>query len=507
MIPLLTGAEMKDIERDLMSQGVSLETLIDRAASALCSTVQELAPRGPILILAGPGNNGADGAGAAMLLSAAGREVTVYGVSRPEPGYAGFTFVNGDDDRDLARLTALRDASSIIVDALLGTGQNRGPEGLMAALIEAINQHGKAPMSLSVDVPTGVSTDTGVVAGSAFRADVTLCLGFGKRGTAVYPGAEFAGTTRVAPIGIPRQAASAVRVWAPEPADIAARLPRRPQASNKGESGRVLLVSGSRDFTGAPTLCAMGAYRAGAGLVEIATPAGNVATVASHSLEPVYLPLPERDGRIDGGAVPALASAMEKARTVVVGPGLGFSGETVEAMRGILNAMAEKRIASGVIDADGLNALAHIHEWWGVDLPLVLTPHPGEMSRLTGSSIQEIQADRVGIAQRHAARWGKVVVLKGAGTVIAHPDGKTAVNPTGSSNLATAGTGDVLSGIIGGLLAQGSAPWDAAMVGVYMHGKAGDILRDQQGDVGMIASDLLSKVPAARQAILRETDR
>jgi NAD(P)H-hydrate epimerase len=227
--------------------------------------------------------------------------------------------------------------------------------------------------------------------------------------------------------------------------------------------------------------------------------------VAAHVVEPVFLPLPESGGSVTEDALPVVRAALGKSKACVAGPGLGLTSHTVEFMRGLIPMLAEQEVAA-VLDADALNAVSQIDGWYRHAGRVVITPHPGEMSRLTGLSIAEIQADRLGVARRHAASWGLVVVLKGAGTVVAAPDGRASINPTGGPNLATAGTGDVLSGIISGLLAQGMSLYDAAVCGVYLHGKAGDLLRDEWGNVGTIAGDLVDVLPDARIAILQESE-
>jgi NAD(P)H-hydrate epimerase len=295
-------------------------------------------------------------------------------------------------------------------------------------------------------------------------------------------------------------------VHVPEVGDIGKLLPARGSNTNKGSFGRVLFVGGSRDFLGAPALSSIAAYRAGAGLVEVATLPSVQQNVAAHALEPIFAPLPEEDGRISPGAEPHIRDRLQQASALVYGPGMGLSESTVRLTHHILSMVGRAKLRGAVIDADGLNALAQIDRWWEVEAPLVLTPHPGEMGRLTGLSVPEVQRDRVRLAQGKAREWGKVVVLKGAGTVVASPSGTVAINLTGGPNLASAGTGDVLSGIIGGLLAQGCPPWEAAVAGVYLHGRAGDELREKYGDAGTLAGDLLPVIPLVRRSILEEAE-
>lgn len=501
MIKVVTGAEMRAIEGRAKAYGLSVEALIDRAGAALASIIAERAPQGAIVVLAGPGNNGSDGLAAARRLDSFGRTVRIVTFRRDGVGDFSGDVVRCEDDAELYEVRRLLSESHVVVDCLLGTGQSRPPEGLLAGLLAAAEERPSRVLAVAADVPTGVDADTGRVHPRAFRADITVCMGFPKRGVVIYPGADYAGAIRVADLGIPMGLAGDIQVSLPADGDIAELLPRRSSDGNKGSSGRVLFVGGSQDFVGAPAMAALGAYRAGAGLVEIAVPRPIQAMIAAHALEPVFRPLPDTGGQIGPDVLPELRRGIERARAMIVGPGLGLSETTIAMTKTLLATLRESDIQV-LIDADGLNALSKIEHWWPISTPAILTPHPGEMSRLTGMPVEEIQHDRIGVAQRHAAQWRVVVVLKGAGTVVASPDGTTVVNPTGGPNLATAGTGDVLSGIIGGLLAQGCSPWSAAVAGVYLHGRAGDIWRAEHGEVGMVASDLLDNIPAARVSIL-----
>lgn len=290
----------------------------------------------------------------------------------------------------------------------------------------------------------------------------------------------------------------------PDARDIARLLPRRNVNSNKGTFGRVVFCGGSQNFLGAPALSAMASYRVGAGLVELAVIAPVQQSVAAHITEAVFQPVPASDGYISRDAVETIKQTWERANAFVFGPGMGITEDTVAVTRDLLAVLPDARLHGSVIDADGLNALSRLDGWWHSLFPLVLTPHPGEMSRLTSISIEQIQSDRLAVAREHAKKWGAVVVLKGADTVVASPEGTARINPTGGPNLATAGTGDVLSGVIGGLLAQGCTPFDAAVAGVYLHGRAGDIVSQRFGNAGTVAGDLLPAIPLARQSILQE---
>lgn len=374
----------------------------------------------------------------------------------------------------------------------------------MAEVISAVNA-ANVPV-IAADIPTGVNPDTGAVSGVAVRGTMTLAFGFAKVGDVVYPGAGHAGKLEVAPLGIPRSLAAHVRLAVTGSDEVASMLPRRLADSNKGTYGRVLVVGGSRDYPSAPGLTSIAALRAGAGLAEAAVLPLSQQVIAAHALEPIYLLMPEEDGHVAAGSSANLAPGLGGADCLVAGPGLGRSAEAVSLIHDIL--AFPRDIFSGpmLIDADGLNALSRLDDWWEGRHDLVLTPHPGEMARLTRLTIDQVQADRIGVARTYAARWNAVVVLKGAGTVVARPDGQARINPTGGPNLATGGTGDVLSGIVGGLLAQGTDRWAATVAGTYLHGLAGDRLAQRHGDSGTLAGDLLSEIPLARRALLDRGD-
>jgi NAD(P)H-hydrate epimerase len=497
---------MRDIEQATFKRGTSVEVLMQAAGARVAELVARLAAGRPVLVLAGPGNNGGDGAVAAHVLAERGFHVSLYTFKRGQVEPFAGAVIRDDEDPSREKLRALCSDAGAVVDALLGTGQNRPPDPPLSSILAAVrDSRASDSVAIAVDVPTGVDADTGAVLGMCFDADRTICMAAAKLGVVTYPGAAHTGIVTVADIGIPQDLLEAIRVWQPEPSDIAKLLPTRSEESNKGSSGRLEVIAGSRDFSGAPVMCSMAAYRAGAGLVEIATPQSVHPTVAAHVVEPVFRPLPEADGSLNREALEPVSVALEKAKACVAGPGLGLTDGTVDFVRGLLHLTSERHIPC-LIDADGLNSVSKIDQWWPIASDLVLTPHPGEMSRLTRISIEEIQQDRLGVAREHAEKWQCVVVLKGAGTVVAAPDGEAVINPTGGPNLATAGTGDVLSGIIGAMLVQGLSPFHAAVCGVYLHGHAGDLLRSELGDIGTLASDLVDALPDARLSILEQAE-
>jgi NAD(P)H-hydrate epimerase len=500
----ITSDEMRRVEDACVDRGISLPTLMQRAGTAVAQAVERLHPDRPVLILAGPGNNGGDGLVAARALQKAAREVTVYAFHRTDlMEYSGEAVV-AEEDRDLGRLKSLLAGAGVVVDALLGIGQNRAAEGLLASILAACDETPSGATRIAVDIPTGVDANNGAVLGPALRAHRTLCMGVLKVGAVVYPGAGYAGRAEAVQIGIPPDLIDGIGVLVPDPVDVADMLPKRSENSNKGTYGRLLVVAGSGDFMGAPGLVSVAALRAGAGLAEVASTADVCRNVASHALEPIYLVLPEVDHHVGRDATRAIGGVLSRVTAVVYGPGLGASDDVLSLTREVLEMLSDPHSPPAVIDADGLNALSRIEGWWNTDARLVLTPHPGEMSRLSGIPTAALQSNRLAVAAEHASRWRKTLALKGAGTIIADPSNGVSVNTTGSGNLATGGTGDVLSGIIGGLLAQGCDLWCAAVAGVYLHGHAGDLIAEEMGMSGTLAGDLLSRIPLARRSILSD---
>lgn len=500
---LVTAAEMREIERQVFARGLSAEQLMRRAGTAVAWAIQTRVPEGAVLVLAGPGNNGGDGLYAADILLSMGRDVYIYSVNRTEfDPYTG-PVQAAESDPDGSALEAALQRSAVVIDALLGIGRSRPLGGSFARVIEQCNMSQRTYLRVAVDIPTGVDTDTGTVAGTTFRADVTVTFGLCKRGIALAPGREYAGEVVVCDLDMRSWLADDVKVDSVEANEVVAILPKRTMEANKGSSGKLLLVAGSQEFMGAPALCASAAYRSGAGLVELAVIPPVQPSVAAHVPECVFTLLPEKDGKVAPAAAEIVKGRLAKVRVVAIGPGLGLSNGTVDFMKRLLAVVQEVGPDGIIFDADALNALSQIPEWWeGLDR-VVITPHPGEMARLSGMSIKDVQSDRVSCAQHHAQKWGVTVVLKGAGTVIASPQGRASINPTGGPNLATAGTGDILTGILAGFMAQGLSSIDAAKAGVYIHGLSGDLLRKEHGDIGTVAGDLPPVIPRAVLALTR----
>jgi NAD(P)H-hydrate epimerase len=368
---------------------------------------------------------------------------------------------------------------------------------------------------VAVDVPTGLNSDTGAVDPLTVAADHTVTLGFSKVGLHTYPGARYAGRVQVVDIGIPPALTADLPYELMTASGVRALLPARPPDANKGTFGRVLVVAGSENYVGAAHLAAAGAYRVGAGLVTLACPRSLHPVIASGLTEATYLPLPEEEGGLARRAADLVLRAVEGYEVLLVGCGLGQRGATQSFVRALLFSLVGEpspaRPAGGpavVVDADGLNALARTPGWWQeLKAPAIVTPHPGEMSRLSGRPIPEIQADRLGCAVNCAREWGKTVVLKGAHTVVAAPDGRASLSPFANPALASGGTGDVLAGALAGFLAQGLSPFEAAICGVYVHAAAGEDSRRELGDAGPIAGDLLPLLPCAIKALTSPESR
>jgi len=493
----LCGAdEMRAIdEAAIRGLGITGLALMERAGAAVAAAAAALSPRGRVVVLCGGGNNGGDGWVAARLLWKAGRDVRVHALV-PRDRLAGDALAACEAAEQAGvPAAALEDASlvearpgDVVVDALLGTGLARPPEGVFAAAIariEALRERGARV--LAVDVPSGLSADTGRPLGPCVRADRTVTFAFWKRGLALAPGAELAGEVEVADIGIPAEAAARVPVGAELLLEEEARAlvpPRAPDA-HKGSAGRVLVVAGSPGKTGAAHLALCGALRGGAGLVTLAAREEVLSLALAGRPEAMSVPLPGH-GPLGAADLPALAAAARGADALAIGPGIPRGPETAGLLRDLLEAVR----LPAVLDADALNALAERRGVGGLPAPAVVTPHPGEMARLCGLSIAEVQADRIGLAAAKARGWGCVVVLKGAGTVVADPAGPPAVIASGNPGMATGGTGDVLAGLIAALLAGGLDARAAARAGAYVHGAAGDRAARRQGQRGLVAGDL-----------------
>lgn len=501
--PLYDAAEMRAVDSWAIERaGVPSLHLMELAGTAVARAALEPAPEGPIVIVAGKGNNGGDGLVAARLLRGAKDRL---GEKRVEVILLGERdALSADAAANLDRLpgdppysfdAGLIASAGVIVDAILGTGAGGMPRGTAAEAVAAINRRAPAARVIAVDIPTGVDAATGAIAGEAVSADLTISLHAPKTGQFVAPGVFHCGELRVAEIGIPAEAAAGAGVR-PVTGTIGARvlrgLPRRDETSTKFSSGVLTVVGGSTGLTGAPCLAAMAAQRAGAGYVTVVVPASLNLVFEQRLLEVMSLPLPDVDGALTADGLETVLQRAQRSGAMVVGPGIGRAATSGELVRELL-ACSDKPV---LLDADGLYTYNDRIEEIARVAPTVITPHAGELARLLGISADEVNANRLRLAREAAARSGAVVVLKGADTIVAEPGGMALVNTLSAPGLATAGTGDVLSGVLGAFLAKGLGALEAAAAAVYAHSLAGREASERRGADQMIAGDVIDALPA-----------
>jgi len=521
VIPLLTAAEMRELDaHTIATVGVPGAVLMETAGRGvfqyLWSAYAERAVSGPTVVVCGRGNNGGDGFVVARCLQNRGCRVEALLLGRGEA-------VRGDAAVHLAAYLgsggALREVASagdegaaaafvrgasLVVDAVLGTGLTEDVRGLPARAIGWL-EGAEGPV-VSVDIPSGVSSDTGRVCGAAVRADLTVTFQWPKRGHFLYPGAALAGRLEVVDIGVPPPALGRVApgLWCVEGGDFVGALVRAPDA-HKGTFGHVLVLGGSPGKSGAPGLAAWGALRAGAGLATVAAP--------GRCLPGARLPLEVMTESLGDDAEAReweeshwerAAGPVARATALVAGPGMG----TGAGARAFLARLLAAEGAPAVLDADALNLVAAEPGLWAARRrESVLTPHPGEASRLLGTTTAAVQADRVGAARDLAERHGCPVVLKGAATLVAEPGAPVVLVPVGNPGMATAGTGDVLAGVLGAFLARGLDPGMAARIAAYVHGVAGDLAAEAGGEEGLMAGDVVAAIPEAVRRVAGGVDR
>ncbi|MDP2935433.1 MAG: NAD(P)H-hydrate dehydratase [Dehalococcoidia bacterium] len=507
---VVTADQMRTIEGRAAKLGFTVPMLMENAGLAVAREARHwigVVERRPVLILVGPGNNGGDGLVAARHLHDWRAAVRVYIFARrteDDPNLDQLVARNvpwtlHTNDEGLAQLKSALSQADVVIDALLGTGKARTIEGPLASILGALRCERETRPNLklvALDLPTGLDADTGAVDPACVPAGLTVTLGYPKTGLLTFPGAGCLGELVVADIGIPPGQDTDVLVEMMTALSVKSSLPARPLNAHKGSFGKALVVAGSLNFVGAAYLATMATLRVGAGLATLATPERVYPLVAGRLAEATYLPLPEAGpGVIAGDAVALVREEIPRYNVLLIGCGLGQRPATVWFVQRLLSTPLTLPM---VVDADGLNALTKLAGWWKM-LPheAILTPHTGEMARLTGTEADEVSARRLELARDKAREWDKIVVLKGAHTVVASPDGRAAISPWANPGLATGGTGDVLAGAIAGLLAQGMRPFDAACSGVYLHGLAGEMVRQEMGEAGMLASDLLPLLPRA----------
>jgi hydroxyethylthiazole kinase-like uncharacterized protein yjeF len=509
-VKIVTTAEMIDLERRSDAAGVPPDVLMEHAGLAIARKIHSLTGNVAgcdILVLAGPGNNGGDGLVAARHLRDWGARVCVY-LPVPRKDDKNMQLVKeriirvvlAVNEKKYADLPKALSTADVVIDAIFGTGKLRPISGAIKDILNCVRdaKQSRPQMKIvAVDLPSGVDSDSGAADAATLAADLTITLGYPKIGLFYSPGSEFIGELEVVDIGIPSNLKRDFSTETVTGEWIRTTLPGRPKNAHKGTFGKLLVCAGSAQYTGAAYLACMGAMRVGAGLVTLAAAQSLVPILASKLTEATYAPLPEAEpGYISSKASRIIHEQLADYDVLLIGCGLSQNPQVIDFITKVLLEMPPSLKTKIVIDADALNVLAQTKNWWNkLKHDAILTPHPGEMARLSGLSLKEIARDRLVVAQEHATRWNKTVILKGANTIIASPDGKAKINAACNAGLASAGTGDVLAGTIAGLLAQGLSYADAAACGAYLHSAAADRVRDEMGDMGMIASDLLPALP------------
>jgi len=528
---LVTVSQMQEIEKEADENGLPYDQMMENAGQGLADVVlemfaDEIEPEAVALV--GPGNNGGDTLVALTTLLEEGWKASAFLVKRKKDDLvkrftdAGGQVLSGKEAFE--QLAEAIDVSDILFDGILGTGLKLPLKKDVAELLSEVNDlldaMDEAPLVLAVDCPSGMDCDTGEVADETIPADITITMAAVKQGLVKLPAFEYVGELEVVDIGLPDELASlkAVQTEVAVEESVASLLPERPLESHKGTFGTALIAAGSVNYTGAVVLAGEAAYRVGAGLVQLAVPSPLHGVLAGQIPEATWVLLPQEKGAISSAAAEVLAKNFETATALLIGPGLGTESSTKEFIEKILDKKyTSKKAGAGygfvhgeseskeeaslqlppmIVDADGLKLLAQIKDWHK-KLPAasILTPHPGEMSVLTGLSKEEVQEDRQATALKYAKEWGHVIILKGAFTVIASPDGRMTMIPVASPALARAGTGDVLAGLITGLRAQGLDSFDAAVAGAWVHAQAGLYAADDLGTTAsVLAGDVLNSV-------------
>ena len=533
-IKVISVETTRQIEKAADAAGLSYDTMMQNAGRAVASRVIErLHDKADtrVTVLVGAGNNGGDGLVTGRIIAEESSALVRFYLLKPrpddDPNFAAVKAANlsvalASDDRDGRVLRNMVASADVVVDALFGIGINLPLRSDAAKVLRGVNQalndtqlpeqpagrlinlsnpkshtHVSKPYVIAVDCPSGLDCDTGALDPNAIHADETVTFIAVKQGLLEFPGASAVGDLLIATIGIPYdlpELNASTQVIAD--AELAANLlPDRPMNANKGTFGKALVIGGSLNYVGAAGLTSMSAYRSGIGLVTVAAPRSVVQSLSGNFLEPTWISLSEEEGLVSKTAISELPSELNSYNVVLIGPGWGNSKNTHELLLKLL----DKKLPHVVIDADGLNLLSEIDNWWKKLPPdTVITPHPGEMGRLAKISTEEVQANRWKLAAEKAAEWNLVLVLKGAHTLIAAPDGRVTALPFKSDALSTAGTGDVLAGLITGFVGQGVKPYEAAVLAGYVHGLAGDLAAKAQGNTrSVIAADVLNAIAPA----------
>ena len=505
---LVTAAQMRAIEQSSVEAGVSLDALMENAGLAVAEAVrddlgthQELFGK-RILFLIGPGNNGADGFEAGRHLSKWGANVTAVLCSpRKSPDLkrelaleAGVVVEDGLGESGLDSLTQRLTTTDLVVDAVLGTGASRPIAEPLSSLLFAVLE--SAVPVVALDMPTGLNSDTCEFDVAGLPADITLMLGYPKIGPALAGDPSVIGESSVLDIGIPEGLDSPVHSQLITAEHAAHLLPERPVDGHKGTFGSTLIVGGSKDYLGAVTMATDAATRSGVGLTFVATPQPAYNRIAGNIPEAMYRPLAstETGDLVPTDAARTVIDLAERSTSLVIGPGLGSNSSATEFVSIVLSQIQSNQPI--VLDADALNILAKTYKWWErFENPAILTPHPGEMSRLLDIPTEQVQSNRQSTALEAAQKFNKIIVLKGAATLIASPDGRLNVSPWVNSGLAKGGSGDVLAGLLGGLVAQQPDElFEMASAAVFVHGYAADIARNELGETGMRSTDVIERL-------------
>ena len=522
MFLVATPDEMRECDRRAIEElGIPGMVLMENACNGIINSI--LTHYGKVkdklvFVFCGRGNNGGDGLATARHLYNLGADVYVFMLADPAElkGDAKANFqivqkiVSNKMEGERFELKVIKNISEVeklpppdlIIDAIFGTGFKGEVKGLEFEVIRWINK--QKAFKVSIDIPSGVNGETGEVKTVAVNADITPTMGLVKRGLVLNLGRVKSGKVYIVDIGIPKfvYETAGIRTYVAEASDVKEKLPVRPFNANKYNCGKVFALAGSPGLTGAATMCSMSAMKIGAGAVVLGIPESLNPILEEKLTEVMTVPLPETNKHTIGrDAIEIVNKYIDWADVVIIGPGLSKDINTQHVVLNIIENLNKK----AVIDADGLNALAgNLKVLKKVKVPVVLTPHTGEFSRLAEINPFRIEINRVEVARKFAVEYEVTLVLKGAPTVIATPDGRAFINETGNPGMATAGSGDVLTGIIAGLMAQGLDPTDAAVCGVYIHGLAGDIARNKFGELPMMAMDIMNLIPEALDKITKE---
>lgn len=533
MIKIVSVEQMREIEAEADASGVSYDSMMQRAGEAVALRALDFIrtlPEGEpprVTVLVGAGNNGGDGLVAGREIAKRSNAVVRFYLLKRRPYEdlifksvqdAGLFIAHAEDDQRYRVLTHSVASADVLIDALFGIGVKlplRDDAAKVLREVKAALSEDQPPTPpftfpgditpipkrprriIAVDCPSGLDCNSGEIDANAIPADETVTFIAAKPGLLAFPGANAVGNLIVAYVGVPSTMSKlkAVADTLIDSNTVRDLLPKRPQNANKGTFGKVLVIGGSANYVGASALSAHAAYVMGAGLVSAAVPAAVAQRLGGTLPEVTWLPCPEEDGIFAAKAMESLRETAETYSAIVLGPGIGRGKSASEFVDSVLYLASDKNLPI-IIDADALNALAESDKWWQhMPEQTVITPHPGEMGRLTGLKTDEVQAARIALARNKAKEWGVTVLLKGAHTVVASPDGQVGVLPFKTSALSTAGTGDVLSGLVGTLLAQRLSPHDAAVAASYIHGLAGDYAAKSVGSTrAVMASDVIASV-------------